>query len=394
MRSRDVPIMRTVGETMTRVAAKPRTRKPASRAAKPRPAPAREAGRNGGAPAGPVTADRRAGQGGRRLAEAFEIVSRMPVLAESRRRLLAACDGARSSPGDVAEAVESDAALTIAVMRAATNGGGKVSDAGGVRQAVEGLGPAALRAIGASLETYDPLEAPTAWADRQERFRRHGVAARHAADRIAELARLTARDELAVAALLHDVGRRVLSELYGEFALDEDEATPDERVRRERRELGIDHALVGAVLVRRWGMPPGIALAIERHHSPQAQGHAAAIKLADLVVHYANGDPAPPEALAAAAAGVGIDTGRLAPLLYEFPHSAALRRRSSDPCPLSAREIDALRGLAEGKVYKQIAHELDLSVSTIRTHLHNVYRKIGAVDRAQAVLIARDRGWI
>ena len=58
------------------------------------------------------------------------------------------------------------------------------------------------------------------------------------------------------------------------------------------------------------------------------------------------------------------------------------------------REMDALRGLAEGKVYKQIAQELTLSVSTVRTHLHNVYRKIGAVDRAQAVLIARDRGWL
>ena len=77
-----------------------------------------------------------------------------------------------------------------------------------------------------------------------------------------------------------------------------------------------------------------------------------------------------------------------------FPHAAPERRRSSDPCPLSVREVDALRGLAEGKVYKQIASELSLSVSTIRTHLHNVYRKIDAVDRAQAVLIARDRGWI
>ena len=57
---------------------------------------------------------------------------------------------------------------------------------------------------------------------------------------------------------------------------------------------GIDHALVGAVLVRRWGMPSSVALAIERHHSPQAEGHAAAIRLADLVVHYASGEPAPP----------------------------------------------------------------------------------------------------
>ena len=51
-------------------------------------------------------------------------------------------------------------------------------------------------------------------------------------------------------------------------------------------------------------------------------------------------------------------------------------------------------GLAEGEVYKQIAAELDLSASTVRTHLHNVYRKIGVKDRAQAVLFARERGWI
>ena len=95
------------------------------------------------------------------------------------------------------------------------------------------------------------------------------------------------------------------------------------------------------------------------------------------------------------AARLGIDEDGLRSLLFEYPHSrlgAAARRASRRP--LSGREVDALRGLAEGKVYKQIAQELSLSVSTVRTHLHNVYKKIGAVDRAQAVLIARDRGWI
>jgi DNA-binding NarL/FixJ family response regulator len=53
-----------------------------------------------------------------------------------------------------------------------------------------------------------------------------------------------------------------------------------------------------------------------------------------------------------------------------------------------------LRRLAEGKVYKQIALELSLSTSTVRTHLHNTYCKLGAVDRAQAVLIATQRGWL
>jgi DNA-binding NarL/FixJ family response regulator len=53
-----------------------------------------------------------------------------------------------------------------------------------------------------------------------------------------------------------------------------------------------------------------------------------------------------------------------------------------------------LQHLAEGMVYKQIAQELALSVSTVRSHLHNVYGKLGAVDRAQAVLIANERGWL
>jgi putative nucleotidyltransferase with HDIG domain len=305
-----------------------------------------------------------------------------------------ACERESSSLDEVADAIESDAGLTVAVMRAAGTDASPPR-IGGVQQAVDALAPAGVRAIGASLDVYDPFESPSPWSERQERFRRHAVATRHAADRIAEVARISDRDELAVAALLHDVGCLVLAELYSDFdALADAHASPDERIRRERRELGIDHALVGAVLVRRWLLPPTIATSIERHHAFDADGHAAVIRLADLIVHYADGDSAPPETLVDAAARAGLDRNRLVPLLYEFPYAGVVKRRNSDPCPLSEREIDALRGLAEGKVYKQIAHELSLSVSTIRTHLHNVYRKIGAVDRAQAVLIARDRGWI
>jgi len=64
------------------------------------------------------------------------------------------------------------------------------------------------------------------------------------------------------------------------------------------------------------------------------------------------------------------------------------------PCPLSSREVEVLACLAEGKVYKQIALELSVSASTVRSHLHNVYSKLGAVDRAQAVLLASRSGWL
>ena len=90
----------------------------------------------------------------------------------------------------------------------------------------------------------------------------------------------------------------------------------------------------------------------------------------------------------------GLTTEQLRSVMYELPQGTGQAKRNVDPCPLSTREVEVLKRLAEGKVYKQIAHELELSTSTVRTHLHNTYAKLGAVDRAQAVLIATERGWI
>ena len=75
----------------------------------------------------------------------------------------------------------------------------------------------------------------------------------------------------------------------------------------------------------------------------------------------------------------------------------ALIRRSTPTKPasqLSTRELEVLRRLAEGKVYKQIAEELGLSPHTVRNHAHATYEKLEVVDRTQAVLVASENGWI
>jgi putative nucleotidyltransferase with HDIG domain len=318
----------------------------------------------------------------------------MPALAEARQRLLGVTNNG-GDPNEMTDAVESDAALAIAILRAANNGEGPAVAAAGVREAVDALTPTGVEAVVAGLETHDPFTAPATGTGAHERFRRHGVATRIAVERVAEAARLGQQDELSLAALLHDVGRLVLLELYGSnYEQRPRMPSPADQARWERTELGMDHALVGAVLVRRWGLGAGVATAIERHHAADAEGHAAAIQLADAIVHVAEGDSMPAETLTGPADRLGIQEGQVRKMLYEYPHAGSARRRETAPCPLSDRELDALRGLSEGKVYKQIAAELELSVSTIRTHLHNVYRKIGAVDRAQAVLIATEKGWV
>jgi DNA-binding NarL/FixJ family response regulator len=152
---------------------------------------------------------------------------------------------------------------------------------------------------------------------------------------------------------------------------------------------------VGGVIARRWGLPSVIAQVIESHHSAEAEGEAAIIRLGDMLAHYLLGTTVTPSEMLAAAKAINLKGDQLRELLYELPLSIGSDRpRQVDPCPMSAREVDVLKRLAKGMVYKQIASELGLSTSTVRTHLHNVYGKLGAMDRAQAVLIATERGWI
>lgn len=332
---------------------------------------------------------------GARLAAAFEAVERFPVLVESRVRAIDAATAEAAKVGELIEAVEADVALTIAVLRHANRDGGG-GTVGGVPAAVDLLKPSGVLAIAGTAPVFDFFEANGGWELRPEQFRVHALATQQAAARIGREVGWGQRDELVVAALLHDIGRLVISKLHPgrRTYFDAASRTPERRLRDEREQLGIDHALVGGVLARRWNLPAQIAVAIERHHSEEAEGLGAIVSTADMVAHYSQGEAVTAERLRAAAARCGLGEDGLRELLYELPYPRQDSPGVSEPCPLSNRELDVLRHLSEGKVYKQIASEMQLSVSTIRTHLHNVYGKIGAVDRAQAVLTARDRGWI
>jgi putative nucleotidyltransferase with HDIG domain len=298
--------------------------------------------------------------------------------------------------GELIEAVESDVGLAIAVLRYANRGGTPSGAVASVPAAVDMLKSSGLLAIAGTAPVFDFFEPNGGREMRPERMRVHALATQQAADEIGRATGWEARDELAVATLLHDVGRLVISNLHpgdpGHF--EAATKTPEQRLREERERLGIDHALVGGVLARRWNLPQRIAVAIERHHAEDADGLAAMVSTADMVAHYAQGEAISAERLRAMARRCGLDVDGLREILYQLPYARSDGERVSEPCPLSSRELDVLRHLSEGMVYKQIAGEMQLSVSTIRTHLHNVYGKIGAVDRAQAVLTARDRGWI
>jgi putative nucleotidyltransferase with HDIG domain len=334
---------------------------------------------------------------GRRLTAAFQALEAFPALAESRNRVLRVVREDQTSVGEVVAAVESDVALVITVLRIANRTAqrkkGKIAT---IPDAVDILSPEGVETLAARSATFDFFERTPGWDVMPERFRLHAVATQAAADRLAREMEFEDRDELLCSALLHDVGKLVLAHAYPGYPsqVHGSARTPEERIHRERLELGVDHAMVGGVLARRWALPNRLARAIERHHTENAEGEAALVRLADMLAHYGHAQPVNPKALLQAARACDLSTEQLRAVMYELPQGTGHAKRNVDPCPLSNREVEVLKRLAEGKVYKQIAHELELSTSTVRTHLHNTYAKLGAVDRAQAVLIATERGWI
>jgi DNA-binding NarL/FixJ family response regulator len=67
---------------------------------------------------------------------------------------------------------------------------------------------------------------------------------------------------------------------------------------------------------------------------------------------------------------------------------AMMRRASSDSTRLSDREHEVLLLLADGLGAKEIGEKLYLSESTAKSHIAKIYQKLGATNRAQALVTA------
>lgn len=92
--------------------------------------------------------------------------------------------------------------------------------------------------------------------------------------------------------------------------------------------------------------------------------------------------------------------GQLSPALdcapASAPEAAPTAGESSEPGPgsLTPREREILGWMAAGLQNKEIAQKLDLSLATVRNHIHNTLEKLQVHSKLEAVSLAYRNGWV
>ncbi len=234
------------------------------------------------------------------ISSALKLVS-LPDLYLRIKTLL---DDPQASLADVATLIEQDPSMTVRLLKLANSPFfGCATEISTVQQAVTLLGSQHIHdlVLTASLaRTFSKMSSPVM---DMKRFWRDSLYSGIAARLLAARCELSDSDWLFVAGLLRDIGHLILFQTEPEAAQQvllraDKQGEPVFRV--ERIVLGFDYASIGGELLRAWGLPDGLASAVEFHPEPERaepyQREAAIVHVAGALTEHMEktGETEPP----------------------------------------------------------------------------------------------------
>jgi HD-like signal output (HDOD) protein len=222
--------------------------------------------------------------------ELAQAASQLDPLPTSTTRLASLVCAGTPELGQVVEIVQFDEALTASLLRSANSSwSASRSEITTVRDAVIRLGASPVLALTLGMNVRRRLgDALPQYGLSEGELWRHSVCASLAAELLTSRSRHRPPPETATAALLHDVGKLVMARYLDASllaSLQEHRANGASDLDAEAAVLGIDHAELGGLIARSWGLPDSLVRGIREHGRPSADGDVLvhAVYLADVL---------------------------------------------------------------------------------------------------------------
>jgi HD-like signal output (HDOD) protein len=227
------------------------------------------------------------------LFDVNEITSLMPMPISSVRLAEMVSDPA-STISQFTRVIELDQALTVDVLRWANSPySAAETRINTVQDAVVRLGTANILKLAVGqhlLAAFSPSLSQTDFGENE--LWRHSVASALAVEGLDEISPVLIPGLAFTAALIHDVGKLILSRRLGYDTLQEMTAEIVREknvaaVEAERSFLKTDHAEIGGAIVRHWKFSESMAAAIENHHRFGLEGGVLldTVIVADVLAH-------------------------------------------------------------------------------------------------------------
>ena len=216
-------------------------------------------------------------------------VRSFPGMPATAARLMSLLQNPDASEAQIEDVLKYDPGLTANILKL-TNSAyfGLPSRVSSVRQAIMLLGWKRLLQLVMTMCMSALMKKPLpGYGLARGELWRHSVAVSVAADVLVKSLSISDADEVFTAALLHDIGKLVLSE-YVQEDMGNIEQLVGKGISFEVAEflvLGTNHAHVGARILQNWSLPKELVNAVSWHHDPDQCDHYC--QLSD-VVHVAN----------------------------------------------------------------------------------------------------------
>jgi HD-like signal output (HDOD) protein len=187
------------------------------------------------------------------------------------------CGEAATDLHEITEIVQYDQALTASLLRAANSSwSSSRTEITNVKDAVVRLGSSTVFSIALGVNVRSRMaHAIPEYGLSEGDLWNHSVAASLAGELLCKHTKHLQRTlpaETVTAALLHDVGKLVMSRFLGDELLSVLARAHDEggltRMQAEYEVLGVHHAELGGLITQIWGLPDSLVRGISYHHSP------------------------------------------------------------------------------------------------------------------------------